>query len=100
MPLLEIVSAALDFVLGLFGAGLLDPTESMAFLCLTPIEMVGTLESSVASSPDASLEDGCRRSTVEVFSGFSVDAGILFRLGDNEEDDMSASLVSMEKDMK
>lgn len=67
LPLLEAASAlALERVRGRFGGGFVESTEVADFLCLLVDTDTGTAESS-ASSPEASRDDGWRRSAVDDF---------------------------------
>ena len=86
--------AVLDRVLGLLAGGLPESTEVVAFLCFAPAGICA-VESS-ASSPEASLEDGCSRSVVEEFvtvAGRSLFLFLLPELRDDGDDIALRSLV-------
>ena len=59
-------SAAFDLVLGRLLDTLAESVEATDFLCLTPLVIAWDAESA-ASSPEASREEGWRRSAVEDF---------------------------------
>ena len=88
VPLVAGPSAALDLVLvRLFGA-LVETIAAADFLCL--IFVIAWEVESVASSPEASREDGCDRSAVDDCLFGLVRVELRFRLPDPDEegDDM------------
>ena len=56
------MAVVVDLVLGLLVGGLFESIEVVVFLCFVPAICAAE---SPASSPEASLEDGCKRSCVE-----------------------------------
>ena len=77
-------AAVVDRVLGLLAGGLCESTEVVAFLCFVPAGICA-VESS-ASSPEASLDDGCRTSAVEEFLMAAVRSFCLFLLFELEDE--------------
>ncbi len=63
-PLLVVLSVAFDLVLGRLLGALVESFGAADFLFLTPLVTACEAESA-ASSPEASRDDGCRRSAVE-----------------------------------
>lgn len=84
MPLPGIDSpVAADLVRALLAGGFKSPDKAV-FLCLVPAG-IGVVESS-ASSPDASLEEGCSRSAVDDLARSSGAPGLRFRLAEPEDE--------------
>lgn len=77
-------AAALERVLGRFAGGLADSIDSEAFLCLRLV--VNCAVESSASSPEASRDEGWRRSTVDGCSATPGNTEFLFRLPEPEDD--------------
>lgn len=84
-PLIVAVSAvALDLVLGRLLGGFAESVNAVVFLCLLLV-LIWEAESA-ASSPEASREDGCRRSAVADFLIEVWNDEVRFRFPDPDED--------------
>lgn len=85
-PLLVGPSAALDLVLGRLLDALVESVDAADFLCFI---LVTWEAESAASSPEASRDDGWRRSAVVVVALCTFEGRFLFPETDDEGDDMA-----------
>ena len=94
VPLLELLSAiALDRVLGRLAGGLVESMDIVDFLCLAIVGACVEV-SSAASSPEASRDEGCCRSTVEDF--FIPEARFAVRFRFPEPDDEGEDMLAVD----
>ena len=94
-PLLTGPSAALDLVLGRLLDALAESADAADFLCF--ILVTAWDAESAASSPEASRDDGWRRSAVEdcLVELCRVEVRFLFPEPDDEGDDMVARRINL-----
>ena len=79
----KLSAVTFDRVRGLLAGGCVESTEVTAFLCLMA---AGGVVTSAASSPEASLEEGCNRSAVELILIRSAGSTFRLRLPEPEDD--------------
>ena len=82
---------ALDLVLGRLLGGFAESVNAVVFLCLLLVLIWGA--ESAASSPEASREDGCRRSAVDDCLIEVWNAEVRFRFPDPDDDGDDIALV-------
>ena len=94
VPLLELLSVtALDRVLGRLAGGFVESMDVVDFLCFAIVGACVDV-SSAASSPEASRDEGCCRSTVEDFLIPVARLAVRFRFP--EPDDEGEDILAVE----